>query len=345
MRDAHHIIQTGISRFARAPRTSTRARRGTVLIVVAGLSALIASVSIAFLMRVRGDGEESQGVMRDAQARIMLTAACDWIQEASRLGYDDPATPDIHEEAFGWIDVRDGSMGPKVNLSDPPRVPLNKPYRFPMWVWTRTKYAVQLTAAYNPISNRSSDSDFGMPYLRNPDPQPVVANGWPSAVSASAFDDGVGGATRRDFVHGDPTPRANAQDLAWFRVMRTAPARFLVTCGAGGTRGFKTWNEVQQAETSGEVPGATAIFGSQDFFEQLRDGETRFWYMVEWSPAVGGATYQCIDNEQSPDHYQWRPFNPVHEYYPSGHQSQPHARNMVGTIRWAQRLRTEPAVW
>jgi hypothetical protein len=316
-----------------------------VLILVSGLCALIASISLAFLARMRSDGEESRLVMRDAQARIMLTAACNWIQEASRLGYDDPATPTVHEEAFGWIDVRDGSEGPKVDLASAPRIPRNKPYRFPMWVWTRTRYAVQLTAAYNPIANQASASDYGMPYLRHPDPQPVVANGWPGAVSAATFDDGVGGATRHDFVHGDPAPRPGSQDLAWFRVLRTGAARFTVTCGAGGTRGFRSWQEVQQAESSGELPGATAIFGSREFFQQQYDDETRLWYLVEWSPAVGGATYQCIDNEQRPDHYQWRPFNPVHENYPSGHQSQPHARNMVGTIRWVQRLRNEPAAW
>src|SRR5476651_1933059 len=85
------------------------ARRGAVLILVAGVAGLMVALSVAFLTRMRSDAEENMLIVREAQARIMLTAACSYIQEASRLGYDQGN----HEEAYGWIDVRNGKLGPK----------------------------------------------------------------------------------------------------------------------------------------------------------------------------------------------------------------------------------------
>ena len=63
-------------------------RHGTILIIVAAISALMASLALTFLVRMRSDVQESETLMREAQAHIMLTAACQYIQEAARLGYD-----------------------------------------------------------------------------------------------------------------------------------------------------------------------------------------------------------------------------------------------------------------
>jgi hypothetical protein len=90
-----------------------KTRQGTILIIVSGISVLLLGMSVAFLARTGSDAEENRMVVREAQARIMLVAACSYVQECSRLGWDDPATPQ-HEEAYGWIDVRDGDVGPKV---------------------------------------------------------------------------------------------------------------------------------------------------------------------------------------------------------------------------------------
>ena len=357
---------------------SPRSRQGTVLIIVAGLCALMATLSIAFLAQSRSEGSESALVMQDAQARIMYYAACNYIQEAGRLGWDrywgpapysaaHPATAEvnriaIHEETFGWVDVRDGSLGPRrqdgllvFDCSDAttgagpafPAVSVDPttgaPARFPMFVWKRTRFAISQAAVYNPIATADGARDFGLPLLRNPDPQPAVSNGWnPGSVriDASLFDDGSQGSSRADYAHGDPTPRTNSTALAWFRLMRIGPARFLVTVGAGATLGFRSWPEVVAAGAAMEQ-----YFGDPATFAAFQADEVRMWFLVEWSPAVAGATYQCIDNEQAPDHYQWRPFNPSHEWYPNGHQSQPHARNMVGTIRWSQKLLIEPPAW
>ena len=86
-------------------------RSGTVLIIVAGLSALLASLALAFLARQRSSQQETIWFEQDIQARIMLTAACSYIAEGSRIGYDNLLGPN-HIEAYGWIDVRDGSVGP-----------------------------------------------------------------------------------------------------------------------------------------------------------------------------------------------------------------------------------------
>ena len=208
-----------------------------------------------------------------------------------------------------------------------------------MWVWARTPYAIKANAVFNPINSKPADPDFAMPYLRHPDPQPMAVNGWipgGSAVNDLNFDRGVGDPS--DYVHGDSRPRANSTGMAWFRVHRSGPARFVITCGAGATMGFRRWTDMTLSERQ-------QFNNNEPMWLDLRNQETIMWYEVEWSPAVGGATYQCIDNEQFPDHYQWRPFNPVHENYPGGHQSQTHARNMVGTFRYIQRLRFEPLNW
>jgi hypothetical protein len=117
--------------------SSLSSRQGTILIIVAGVSALLAALALAFLARMRSDTEESQYLLQHAQAKIMLAAACNYVQETSRLGWDRypfptaanpsppaPSTPtvdglNIHEEAFGWVDVRTGETGPLNKFRQP----------------------------------------------------------------------------------------------------------------------------------------------------------------------------------------------------------------------------------
>ena len=66
---------------------------------------------------------------------------------------------------------------------------------------------------------------------------------------------------------------------------------FIITCGAGGTRGFRWWSlstddsrralEPITAEESG-------YFRNEDEFRLLRKQETISWYRVEWSSVIGG---------------------------------------------------------
>lgn len=365
-----------------------RSTQGTILIIVAGLSALLASLVLTFLMRMRSASEESAIILREAQARIMLVAGCSYILEAGRLGYDrDFTTKTEHTEAFGWLDVRvdpttidvrvpgnaligprdaqqmalyDNSIDPVTRLPSWPAP--GGVVRCPMFCWQRPPFAITQTVASNPIGNVPGSTTFGLPYLSNPDPQPVVGNGWPGTVGASLFDDGQQGASRSDFIHGDPRPVITTHGRAWFRIYRepidpvrplsdpeaTYPSRFIITCGAGGTYGFRTYQEVERA-------GLTDLFAnSAEFFETMRAQESLLWYRVEWSAAVQSKLYHFLDDELREnsteyriDHYLQESMN-VSQYDQTGwgyQRCQGVFINQVGTISWVQRLAREPLVW
>jgi hypothetical protein len=98
-------------------------RDGSVLLIVLGLLAIVLAAVTAFLALMRADAEESGLLVGQARARIMLVAACQYLQETSRLGWSplpaDQLATDAHgeilslQQSFGWTDVRDGSLGPR----------------------------------------------------------------------------------------------------------------------------------------------------------------------------------------------------------------------------------------
>ncbi|MBA3845364.1 MAG: hypothetical protein H0X45_01840 [Planctomycetes bacterium] len=281
-------------------------RRAGILVTVVGLSALLLGLCLAFIMRMRSDADEARGFLLQAQARAMLTAALQYIAETSRLGWDDPATP-AHEEAFGWIDVRDGSPGPKDHFnrqlggiasdgSGPAFPALGAAARCPMYVMKRPPCAVETRSEYNPLP------DVGAPFVdwrtaisyRNLEPLPVEAT--PAASLTQRF---------QEWSAGDTAPRRGREAKAWFRIYRAtredcdahrdlkgdlspiawSPAVFFVTCGAGATRGFKDWPEVVAS-------GDEAIFaGDRWLFDGLRADEVIIRFACEWHPAVTGETW------------------------------------------------------
>lgn len=121
---------------------ATESRRGSILIIVIGISMILLSLMVMFLQRMRSDAEQMAAVVQDAQARVMLHAALMYLQESSRIGWSDRARetggaaasghdgfrrdgydPEDHTrvsgsvsdrggEAFGWTDVRNGWLGP-----------------------------------------------------------------------------------------------------------------------------------------------------------------------------------------------------------------------------------------
>lgn len=325
--------------------TANRSRQGTILIIVAGVMALLAGMSVAFLARMRNDVEDMVLMNNESQARIMLMAACNYLQEASRVGWE--SSKGSGEESFGWIDVRDGQLGPKLkatNAPDDSNFPVGSFQRFPMYVMKRPPFAVQLTATYNPIRTPYSpgpvstgDARFGMPYLINPDPQPVVRNGWNGFPGA-----GVSATNWNDYENGDSTPRINSVNKSWFRIRRESGATFVVTCGAGGTMGYRDWSEVLA------TAGASDLFGnSSSLFENLRLSEIRLWYRVEWNPAGLALDYHMLDHSigRNRDHYMVWPMNASHSTAGHEYRTQMHAVNMAGTILWIQRLIHEPTHW
>jgi hypothetical protein len=343
--------------------TTHRHRRGTILIIVAGVTALLIGLSLAFLVRMRNDSEEMDIVMRESQSRIMLMAGCNYVQECSRLGWNMPGDADRirHKEAYGWIDVRDGSVGPSIDNGVDAQVPVkvwsaalvedgdgdgskDRPawpapgsvVRCPMHVMQRPPFATQLTANYNPIVTDVDSPDFGMPYLTKADPQTFTGD-------------------RAKFWAGDRAPRQNSVNLSWFRCYREAAqdtvpapaeaARFIVTCGAGATQGFSSWDEVRGA-------GRTDIFNDDpSLFGEFLKEEVRLWFRIEWTAAIKDVTYHCIENDLGTndiDNYTWFAMNASTKAAVAGGTSsrtQSHSRNMVGTIRWVQRLATAPTFW
>lgn len=338
------------------PPARTPHRHGTVLIIVAGISALLASLALTFLVRNRTDAEETQATVRDVQARIMLVAACNYIQECSRVGWDRyPNTPmtandtfptgsmagasvPVHEETFGWIDVRDGSIGPKTQegrqcwdpalvLNDGERLRPRWPapdsiVRCPMFVWKRTKYATSLHAVYNPIQQHNpTASDYLMPYLRHPDPQSA-------------------GGTWDEHRRGERTPRPESANKSWFRILREGPSTFLITCGAGPTQGFRSYDEA-------DAQGMGDLFNNdRTYFTVLAAQESRLWYRVEWTASSVESTYHWQEHHttrQWDSYLQW-PVNASHSW-PTGPRSLAFVRNFGGTFRWIMRLKNEPTHW
>jgi hypothetical protein len=308
--------------------SSLSSRQGTILIIVAGVSALLAALALAFLARMRSDTEESQYLLQHAQAKIMLAAACNYVQETSRLGWDRypfptaanpsppaPSTPtvdglNIHEEAF---------------------------VRCPMYLMKRPPFAITMQVGHNLMQTaNSSAADYCQPLLRYPDPMPVVSNGWtipggPASVTDARFN---------EFAIGDRTPIPDTQGRAWFRVYRDGPGTFIVTCGAGGSEAFKDWAEVV-------AEGKQGMFNNdRPFFENLRNNEVRLHYRIVWTAAVTETSYHNLQHEigRETDHYETWPPNSSHTWS-SSRRTQTWMKNPVGTIIMTQRLLTEPTFW
>jgi hypothetical protein len=327
-------------------------RAGTVLIIVSALSALLVSLSLTFLTRVRSDVEEGEIQFQLAQARVTLVSACQYIQEASRIGWGATSGTE-HAETFGWLDVRDGTLGPRISAASsvpPPsgnrpadpggdgnaRFPIGVPQRFDLYVQEVPPFAISMSATYNPVSTSAPDN--GRAYLRYPDPQPARAlNQWAGTPANPAA--GVTDAGFAAWTTGDPTPRQATVGRTWFRLVREPTGSvFTVTCGAGGSRGFRSWAEVQAANE-------TALFhGDETLFHSLRASELRLWYRVEWSPAT---TVIDMNFLREHEEHSFRVGTPTHAggNPDNGYSGQQMAPNMGGTIQWIQRLRHEPAVW
>ncbi len=348
-------------------------RQGTILIIVAGLSALLASLALTFLTRMRSDVEESHALIQYAQAKIMLAAACSYVQETSRLGWDrriktplnmaiptvdsEIQTSDmrIHEEAYGWVDVRDGKEGPLNYAGDwlggsgaTAWPHIGGAVRCPMYRMVRPPWAIRQSTGYNLMKFDAAKPDLLWPLLKNPDPQPVTDNKYDASTGAA--NDGL---FLTEFQEGNKSPVMSSAGKSWFRVYRDGLGTFIVTCGSGGTQGFKNWAEVQTLNE-------TDLFGGpqgQSLFDGMRGSEIRLWYRIEWTGASMETSYHNLFHEigngkdmgggpsgTPVDHYETWPPNSSHTWS-SSRRTQTWAKNPVGTIRWIQRLMNEPTKW
>jgi len=327
-----------------------RTRRGAILILTIGVCAMLAALALGFIARTRIDALEMSQVMRQAQARVMLSAACAYVLETARIGWDDPTdngTPGNIQEAFGWVDVRSGLIGPrdpsgnalysntkvlKRRLTDsaasiPSWPAIGAVCLAPMMVYERPSFAIDRNVTPNPIVNDPNATDFGLPLLKNEEPRAQFSPDL--AASATVAQRWTDWKTGNRIIPGDPSSplrlRTSGDQQAWFRLRRDGPATFVVTAGCGGTLGFRDWDEV-------EVRGATARFANdQAFFDQLLEDEIRMWYRIEWSPAIRstGAGYDAVNGISSS----------------IGMQRWATMINQAGTISFIQRLRSPPVEW
>ena len=218
-------------------------------------------------------------------------------------------------------------------------------------------FAIRLDATPNPI-----DPQNGIPFLSRPDPLPVLprAYNW-SNPSNKDFT---------EFETGDPRPVSNSLDLAWFRLFRLGPqphpnfstkypdgykqynpATFIVTVGAGATGGFRYFGTPPNGRPIEMTKADEQRFGTKENFAALQSEELRYWYLVEWSPAVGG---QLLFNSI---HHRDGKYDANGEYFaitqyaqfPQNKSRYSHSqgklKNFGGTIRFIQRLATEPPEW
>lgn len=306
-----------------------QARSGTILIIVAGVCSLMATLALGFLARMRSDGEESALFLAETQARVMFAAGLNYVAETSRIGWDIPSTPE-HEEAFGWIDIRDGRPGPRdfrgnaLFTADDPILGIGT--RWPAVrsamicearLWKRPPTAISPNVAPNPIRHEPTKDWRALVGFPVRDPQPAVAN-------------------RAQFLAGDRTPMPWTENPCWFRVYRLKPAVFIITCGAGSSGGFRDWQEVQDA-------GASDRWGSSVVWQAHRNQEPIFWYEVEWNAGVNvnSSGYMYLGDLSIV------PNNVSKTFGNSGTlgADQPNKRNQMGTFLYLQRLDHEPDRW
>lgn len=308
------------------------ARRGTVLLVVVGLSVVLLAMSVTYTVSIRSDAMNVRSLMLQAQGRVALNAACLYILETGRIGWG--------EEAFGWLDIRDASRldrslaplnasgsivthavnplpGPRgLDGRQLPKRPDNgwavNPAAAPILRWPALGGAARVTMlppelppmamrglySYNPIPrDRAALAKPDMAQYVNLDPQPL---GFPESESSASwsYPAGAEAAWRQGgrTVAGDPDSLATRSRgaVAWFRVFRSGFDTFIITVGGGGTQGYRDWAEVGTA-------GATAqFFGNPALYAELAGDERRMWFEARWSPSVAGRTDYVYSGQMQP---------------------------------------------
>jgi hypothetical protein len=279
-------------------------RGGSILIIVAGLAAIIAGLCLSMLAFARADREESIVLRQEVQARIMIYAAMDYVQETSRIGWHDPASSGPVVDTYGWIDVRDGRPGPKgpdgkvVTNSDGTSVfsPVvndatggiffpsvgGRAARCPMHLLQRPPSAVSPAQVTNPVVDAgpttATRTGFNAGWAKainytEPGSAPAVS------VTDALFMKSVGypknplpepEATniRMAWRIGDTRPVLSTVGQAWFRVYRPTPAQVQALPAFDGTTKSIRWTPAVFILAG----GAGGTLGYQTYAEAVADG-------------------------------------------------------------------------
>lgn len=295
----------------------TSPRRGSLLLVVAGISVLLVTTSVAILGRLRADAGANRLVMQDAQCRLALTAALHHLLETSRIGW---SSSGAGQQAHGWVDLRDGLPGPRVGTEPPVGAGASWPQlgsvlRGDLVAWQRPPYARSADPAPVPVRLAPDPAQVNaflsrVPVITSPGnastatgfdwdatSRSMMNTWWYEALTPGGIPlqrsllttPAPAAATWGEFAAGDKTVERSSVGLAWFRIYREraeesadggfrAGSTFRITVAAGGTRGFRDWAEA----------APHGLIDSEATFRSLREAERLMWYRVRWVPQVGG---------------------------------------------------------
>lgn len=84
-------------------------RRGTLLVIVAGLSAMLATLTLTYLASVRSRANDGTEEIMEAQARILLLSACAFICESRNCGGTITSSGYTQEPYLGGLPVGVGN--------------------------------------------------------------------------------------------------------------------------------------------------------------------------------------------------------------------------------------------
>jgi hypothetical protein len=263
-------------------------RRGSLLIIVSGLCTLLAILAVTFLSRARTDIDEADNLARQAQARIMLSAACCYLLEAAPAAHHDPVQPgDQFFPGFGTLSGTPRLIGrfPMHSLILPPRA-IPHGCVFQQFNGFRPFRSRQDPTTYQTVAN-----PFFNPAL------PVGNSNWDYAEATNETTIRSASPTYSDASKPNAVniPSQSSINTAWFRIYykgeyssgtvnydgRAPPgtlaarATFMATCGAGASLGYRDWAEVPAADRT--------YFGDAATFNAIAASESRMWFEVSWS--------------------------------------------------------------
>lgn len=323
-------------------------RRGSMLILSAGLASVLASIAAAFLIRMKTEKEESSRIVADAQARIMFTAACCYILESAPPELTPRNAVSRGDQVLGRYFSRWSAWSGSGRLIG----------RFPMAVPALTRHAVDYTTIYDPdvthlgggtsstekandLTTTVTDALYRLewddrgtnrrPTTWRPDPILYAAES-STGIRATAQFPGIAypsaGATW------NPTPRADSVNMSWFRVYwlsysdslsepykgapwptapsaytKRATARFIITCGSGASQGFRDWAEVLAANAQ------DLFYNDPNAFSDVIANESRLYYEVDWQTVDVSMRTESVPFDPGPSYAKMADPQSIAEYY------------------------------
>ncbi|MDA3962084.1 MAG: hypothetical protein PF961_14930 [Planctomycetota bacterium] len=198
-------------------------RSGSILIIAAGLCALLALTATTFLVSMQAETDENEFLLQQTQARVSMVAACSFIMEsAPKWGGD--------------------ASGPSGSLATSMLGPHD------MTPWRLPPYAITQQRVFSPMGGDASGNVSASQRPPDEETYDFSVNGRVGfrdrVVADSDPKDRKPVFPRKDptryvdasrLATGDDRRIAQVEARAWFRVYHQGGGTFVVTVGAGGT--------------------------------------------------------------------------------------------------------------